>query len=119
MVKQTTFRSSALAWFACGLTVLGAVLLAFVVYVYRTAERSPAPTVQTHLYPIVGVSARGTFAMVMADHDSIGSVYACMDRVHQLGGGRCEIAPGSLRAGRTNRLVRKYDDVYIALEFKP
>jgi hypothetical protein len=73
----------------------------------------------SHLYPIYGIAAKGRFVMLMADHDSIGSVYACMDRVHVLGGGRCEITPGSLRPGRTNTLERKYDNVYIALEFKP
>lgn len=51
--------------------------------------------------------------MRMDGDDPIGSTMECMEMVHQRHGGVCEIPPGSLHAGKHNKLVRKYRDVQI------
>jgi hypothetical protein len=57
-----------------------------------------------------------TFTMHMDDADTIGSVLKCMDKVHQRGGGTCEIPAHSLTAGKHDTLIRKYADVSVSVK---
>jgi len=57
-----------------------------------------------------------TFTMHMDDADSIGSVLKCMDKVHQRGGGTCEIPAHSLTVGKHDTLTRKYADVSVLVK---
>jgi hypothetical protein len=57
-----------------------------------------------------------TFTMHMDDADTIGSVLKCMDKVHQRGGGTCEIPAHSLTTGKHDTLIRKYADVSVLVK---
>ena len=75
----------------------------------ESSQMQPGP-------PILGIPDHGErFLIVMDDSDTIGSVYKCMDRVHRSGGGTCEIMKGSIKAGRTMRLSRRYQDVSVSV----
>jgi hypothetical protein len=65
---------------------------------------------------IVGIPFHGKkFTIRMDEADTIGSVNACMERVHRKGGGTCQVAKGSIKPGRTMVLSRRYQDVNVTV----
>ena len=67
---------------------------------------------------IVGHPKHGpSFTTPINPQDSIGSLLACRKRVHQRGGGTCEIPAGALRSGKHDQLQDNYKDVKNTVRF--